>query len=185
VAVLEEGVEWQAVGVPPEEAQFLQTRQYQDTQICSIFGVPPHLVGITDRSTSWGTGIEEQTKGFVTFTLQPYLTRIEQSIGRDLLSGPERQEYFAEFLRDALVQADLSARYQAYAIGLGNGFLCPDDVREKENMNPLPDGIGQVFRGPLNMAPLGSEPEEPDSGNDAGGSSQNGNGGEDDDEATD
>jgi phage portal protein BeeE len=138
---------------------------------------------MTDRSTSWGTGIEQQSIGFVTHTLGPYLKRISQSVYRDLLTPGERRELFAEHLTAELLKGDIMSRYQAYKIGRDGGWLCPNDILEMENRNPIPDG--DIYLQPMNMAPLGSEPEEPDSGNDAGGSSQNGNGGEDDDEATD
>jgi phage portal protein BeeE len=119
----------------------------------------------------------------VTHTLGPYLTRISQSAHRDLLTPGERRELFAEHLTAALLRGDLGSRYNAYSIGRTGGWLSVNDIRDMENMNPVADGDGYLQ--PMNMAPLGSEPEEPDSGNDAGGSSQNGNGGEDDDEATD
>jgi HK97 family phage portal protein len=176
VAVLEEGVEWQAVGVPPEEAQFLETRAYQDAQICALYRVPPHMVGMTDRSTSWGTGIEQQSIGFVTHTLGPYLTRISQSAHRDLLTPGERRELFAEHLTAALLRGDLGSRYNAYSIGRTGGWLSVNDIRDMENMNPVADGDGYLQ--PLNMAPLGSEPNDPEKPDSS-------DGGEDDDEATD
>lgn len=157
VAVLEEGIEWQAIGIPPNEAQFLETRKFQEEQVCQIFRVPPHMVGITDRSTSWGTGIEQQSLGFQRFSLKPYLRRFRGTVYRDLLSGPERSTYFAEFLTNDLVSADLNARYQAYNVGRLGGWLSVNDIREAENMNPV-DGGDEYLR-PLNMAPLGSEPE--------------------------
>lgn len=156
VAVLEEGVEWQSIGIPPNEAQFLETREFQQTQICSIYRVPPHMIGIVDKSTSWGTGIEQQSIGYVTYTLGPYLTRIAQSISRDLLSQNERKTYFAEHLRAALVMGDLQTRYTAYNVGRTGGWLSVNDVREAENMNPVEGG--DTYLQPLNMALLGSEP---------------------------
>jgi HK97 family phage portal protein len=155
VAVLEEGIEWQQIGISPEEAQFLDTRKFQELEICQVYRVPPHMIGITDRSTSWGTGIEEMGIGFVTFTLLPYLTRIAQSVNRDLLGANERKEYFAEHLTAALERGDLMTRYQAYNIGRNGGWLSANDIREMENMNPIEGG--DVYLQPLNMAPAGGE----------------------------
>jgi HK97 family phage portal protein len=155
VAVMEEGVEWQAIGIPPEEAQFLETRKFQETQICQVYRVPPHLIGITDRSTSWGTGIEQQGIGFVTFTLLPYLLRISQSVSRDLLKAEERRTYFAEHLTAALERGDLTTRYAAYNTGRQGGWLSVNDIREAENLNPIEGGDGYLE--PLNMTGLGSQ----------------------------
>lgn len=162
VAVMEEGLNWQAVGMPNEDAQFLETRKFQQVDICSLLRVPPHMVGITDRSTSWGTGIEEMGIGFVNFTLMPYLQRISQSVQRDLLTPIERRDYFAEFLTAALERGDLETRYNAYNIGRNGGWLSANDIREKENMNPVAGGDEYLV--PLNMAPAG-QTEPNDGGN--------------------
>jgi HK97 family phage portal protein len=180
VAVLEEGLSWTSIGIPPEDAQFLETRKFQEGQICSIYRVPPHMVSIVDRSTSWGTGIGQQTQGFVTYCLGPYLKRISQSAGRDLLTAAERRDYFAEHLSSALVQNDLAARYSAYNVGRGGGWLSVNDIREMENMNPVEDGDGYLQ--PLNMGPLGSEPEPPKDENEE--PAKDGNNGGDDETQT-
>ncbi len=161
VAVLEEGTEWQQIGIPPEEAQFLETRKFQQTEICQIYRVPPHMIGITERSTSWGTGIEQQGIGFITFTLLPYLLRVSQSVRRDLLTVAERRDLFAEHLTAALERGDLKTRYAAYNTGRQGGWLSVNDIRESENLNPIEGG--DQYLSPLNMAPVGSEPDpEPD-----------------------
>ncbi len=159
VAVLEEGVTWQAIGIPPEEAQFLETRKFQEAQICQIYRVPPHMIGITERTTSWGTGIEQQGIGFVTFTLLPYLLRVSQSVHRDLLTPAERRTLFAEHLTAALERGDIKARYAAYNIGRNGGWLSVNDIREAENLNPVEGG--DAYLQPLNMVELGSEAEDP------------------------
>lgn len=157
VAILEEGVEWQAIGIEPERAQFLESRAFQQTEICGIFRVPPHMVGIVDKSTSWGTGIGQQTQGFVTYCLGPYLRRIGQSASRDLLTLPEQREYFAEHLSDALVINDLAQRNASWTAGRNGGWLSVNEIREAENRNPV-DG-GDTYLQPLNMAPIGSDGE--------------------------
>lgn len=157
VAVLEEGVEWQQVGIPPDEAQFLETRRFQETQICQLYSVPPHMIGITERSTSWGTGIEEQGISFIKFTLLPYLRRIAQSVTRDLMRPEEKQVLFAEHLTAALERGDIRARYAAYNTGRTGGWLSVNDIRDMENLNPLENG--DVYLQPLYMTEAGAAAE--------------------------
>jgi len=145
VAVLQEGLEWQSIGIPPKDAQFLELRQFQRTEIAMLFGVPPHMIGDTERSTSWGTGIEQQGIGFVTYTLRPWLVAIEQRIKADLFLQVERETWFAEFLVDGLLRGDAKGRAESLAIQRQNGVINADEWREIENRNPLPDGQGQVF----------------------------------------
>ena len=145
VAVLQEGLEWQSIGIPPKDAQFLELRQFQRTEIAMLFGVPPHMIGDTERSTSWGTGIEQQGIGFVTYTLRPWLVAIEQRIKADLFMEGERETWFAEFLVDGLLRGDAKGRAESLAIQRQNGVINADEWREIENRNPLPDGQGQVF----------------------------------------
>lgn len=154
VAVLEEGVEWQAIGIEPERAQFLESRAFQQTEICGMFRVPPHMIGIVDKSTSWGTGIGQQTQGFVTYCLGPYLRRIALTAGRDLLTANEQREYFAEHLSDALVVNDLAARNASWRAGRDGGWLSVNEIREAENRNPVAGG--DTYLQPLNMAPVGT-----------------------------
>jgi HK97 family phage portal protein len=152
-AVLSGGFKWKPITITPEESQFLETRGFQVAEIARMFGVPPHMVGDVERSTSWGTGIEQQNIGFVTHTLLPWLTRIEQAFTRITPNGQHMK-----FNVNALLRGDLKSRYEAYQIGLDSGFQNPDEVRGLEEMPPIPGGAGQKFRQPLNMAPLGYEP---------------------------
>jgi HK97 family phage portal protein len=151
VAILEEGMKLHEVGIPPEDAQFLQTRQFQTVEICRIYRIPPHMVGDLSRATF--SNIEEQAIEFVSHSLRPWLVRWEQAIYRDLLTPAERQTYFAEHLMDALLRGNTLSRYQAYAVGRANGWLSADDIREAENMNPIPGDYGQIYLVPLNMIP--------------------------------
>ena len=155
VAVLEEGVTWQAIGVPPEDAQFLETRKFQTVEIARLFRVPPHMIQDLERATF--TNIEHQSLDFVVHTLRPRLVRIEQAFGRDLFGVPS--ESFCEFLVDGLLRGDLASRYTAYATARNWGFLSANDIREIENMNPIPDG--DIYLQPLNMVPAGQQPEPP------------------------
>lgn len=149
IAVLEEGLTWQQVGVHNKDSQFLETREFQAEDICRWFRVPPHLVGLTSKVTSWGSGIEQLGLGFVIYTLMPWLVRWQQAISRDLILAPDK--YFVEFLVDALLRGDLKSRYDAYAIGRQWGWLSRNDVRRTENMNPIEGG--DDYLSPLNMSP--------------------------------
>jgi HK97 family phage portal protein len=149
VAILEEGMEWQSVGLPPEDMQFLQTREFTRKEIAGWFHIPPHMVGDTERSTSWGSGIEAQGQGFLTFTLMPWLVSLQQEVSRSLLTAAERTTYFVEHLTNALLKTDIQTRYQAYAQGRNWGWLSANDIRELENLNPI-DG-GDIYLSPLNM----------------------------------
>ena len=138
VAVLEEGMKFQAIGIPPEQAQFLETRKYQTEEICRIFRVPPHLVGDLERATF--SNIEHQSISFVVNTIRPWLVRVEQSINKSLFTESEKQEYFVNFVVEGLLRGDYASRMQGYAVGIQNGFMSPNDVRELENMNRIEHG---------------------------------------------
>lgn len=149
VMLLEEGMKFERVGLPPEDAQYLETRKFTVEEIARIYNVPLHMIQHLEKSTSWGTGIEEMTIGFVTYTLRPYLVQWEQELKRKLL--PDDKIHFVEFLIDALLRGKLSERYAAYAIARQWGWFSADDIREIENMNPLPDETGNVYLVPMNM----------------------------------
>lgn len=146
VAVLEEGMKFSPISVSPEDAQMIASREFSVEDVCRWFGVPPHMVGSTAKVTSWGSGIEQLSIGFVTYTLLPWLTRWEQSIRRDMIFESTRGEYFAEHVVDGLLRGDQESRYRAYMIGLTGTFLSPNDVRRLENMNPRPGG--DVYQNP-------------------------------------
>jgi len=147
--LLEEGMKFERVGLPPEDAQYLQTRQFSISEISRIYNVPLHLLQEHTKSTSWGSGIEELNLAFVNWTLQPYLTQWEQEISAKLFA--EDEPYFAEFLLTALLRGRTSERYAAYATGRQWGWLSVNDVRELENMNPIDDG--DIYLVPGNMTP--------------------------------
>jgi len=152
VAVLEEGVTYTQIGLAPEDSQFLETRQFQLNEIARIFRVPPHMIG--DLSKATFSNIEQQSIDFVTHSIRPWLVRWEQTIKMRLLSPNERKRgLFAEHLVDAILRGDIKSRYEAYAVGRQNGWLSADDIRALENMNPLPDGQGEVYLVNGNMLP--------------------------------
>jgi len=152
VMLLEEGMEFEKIGIPPEDAQFLETRRFQLNEICRIFRVPPHLVGDLERATF--SNIEHQSIEFVVHTIRPWLVRWEQALKWKLFLPSERRSFFAEFVVDGLLRGDIKSRYEAYAIARQNGWMSADDIRELENMNPLPDGQGQIYLVNGNMIPV-------------------------------
>ncbi len=156
MAILEEGMDLVPFGVPPEDAQFLETRKFQRTEIAAIMRVPPHMIGDLDRASF--SNIEQQSLDFVIYTLTPWLVRIEQRVGLQLLSAADRQRYYVEHLVEGLLRGDIASRYQAYATGRQWGWLSANDVRELENMNPVADGDAYLV--PLNMVEMGTPAPE-------------------------
>jgi HK97 family phage portal protein len=152
IAILEEGMKVETIGIPPEEAQFLETRKFQVAEIARLFRVPPHMIADLERATF--NNIEELSLEFVIYTLMPWLVRWEQAIYRDLLSEMERTQYFAKHLVEGLLRGDIKSRYEAYHIARLDGWMSGDDIRELEDMNPMPDGQGQIYLVPLNMVPV-------------------------------
>jgi len=155
--LLEEGMTWEKVGMTSEEAQFLETRKFQRNEIAMFFGIPPHMIGDIDRGTSWGSGIEQQGIGFVTYTLLPWLTNISQACDRDLLSEQAQDQYSYKFETDELTRADFLTRQQGREIQARNGVISPNEWRRMERMNPRDDGEGDSFR----AASSGSAPVLP------------------------
>lgn len=140
IAVLEEGMKFQSIGIPPEQAQFLETRKFQINEIARIFRVPPHMVGDLEKSSF--SNIEQQSLEFVKYTLDPWVIRWEQAMQRSLLLPKEKSEYFIKLNVDGLLRGDYQSRMNGYSIGIQNGFFCPNDIRELENMNLIPDEKG-------------------------------------------
>ena len=140
VAVLEEGMQYKAISLPPEDSQFLSTRQFGVNEICRIFRVPPHMVQDLEHATF--SNIEHQSIDFVVHTLTPWLVRFEQAIVKDLLLPEEQDTYFPKFNVDGLLRGDYQSRMQGYATGISNGFLSPNDCRRLENMDLIPEEKG-------------------------------------------
>ncbi|MEW5248907.1 phage portal protein [Microbulbifer discodermiae] len=149
-AILEEGTKWQQIGMSAEDAQFLETRKYQRSEIAAIFGVPPHMIADLEKATF--SNIEHQSIQFVVYSLLPWLKRIEQSIFRDLLSPIERQEYYAEHSVEGLLRGDSKARSEFYKNLFNVGALSINDLRRLENMNTIEGGDEHWLQ--LNTAPI-------------------------------
>jgi len=149
VMILEEGLKYHQVTIPPDAAQFLETRKFQIAEIARVFRVPLHMLQELDRSTN--NNIEHQSIEFVVHTIRPWLVRIEQRIRMQLLSPREkRMGYYAGFVVEGLLRGDTKSRYEAYGVALDKGWMSPNEVRKKENENPYPGG--DAYRVPLNTA---------------------------------
>jgi HK97 family phage portal protein len=135
VAVLEEGMKYQSIGIPPEQAQFLETRKFQINEIARIFRVPPHMVGDLEKSSF--SNIEQQSLEFVKYTLDPWVVRWEQSLQQALILPSEKLRVFVRFNLDGLLRGDYQSRMQGYATGRQNGWLSANDIRELEDMNRI------------------------------------------------
>jgi len=140
VAILEEGMKFETISMPNNEAQFLETRKFQVSEICRIFRVPPHLVGDLEHATF--SNIEHQSISFAVHTIRPWLVRIEQAINRSLFSEREKVHFYAQFNIDGLMRGAYKERMEGYAIARQNGWMSANDIRELENMNPIPDSEG-------------------------------------------
>lgn len=139
--VLEGGAEWKQLTITPEDAQMLESRRFSVEEICRFFGVPPHMVGHTSNSTSWGTGLEQQTLGFQKFTLRRRLKRIEQAAMKQLLSDQDRASgLVVEFNLEGLLRGDSAGRSAFYQAMTGMGAMTINEVRALENLPPIPGG---------------------------------------------
>lgn len=145
--ILEEGMDTQPLSMTAEDAQWIESRKFSRTDIAMFFGVPPHMIGDTEKSTSWGSGIEQQSIGFVTYTLEDHLTTWEETINRDLITDPS---IYARFNRKALVRGDIKTRQGFYVSMMQWGVYSPNEVRALEDENPR-DG-GDVYYDPPNTA---------------------------------
>jgi HK97 family phage portal protein len=154
IVVLGSGAKFQPIQFSQADLQMLEVRKFQVVEVARMFGVPPHLLGDVERSTSWGTGIEQQAIGFVTYSLKSWLTRVEQRVSLEVMPG----RLFAQYDINNLMRGD-SAQRAAYLTAMWNiGALNRDEIRAEEGRPPLPDGKGQEYLTPLNMAPTpGSE----------------------------
>ncbi len=143
-AVLEAGYDYQPLSANAQQAQLIESRQFAMRTIAAALRIPPHLLDPTARGTY--ANVETQSLEFLTFSLQPFLTRIEEAFTLKLFTPSERTRYFVEFLTDSLLRADTRTRYLAYKVGIEAGFLTVNEVRQRENLPPLPDTRGAAMR---------------------------------------
>ena len=145
--ILEGGLSWFQTTMSSDDAQFLDTRKFQRTDICGIFRVPPHMIADLEKATF--SNIEHMGLEFVQHTLMPYLLRIEQRINKDLIPKADRGKYFAKFNANALMRGDMKSRSEFYWKLLQAGSICPNEIRKLEDMNPRKGG--DIYLTPMNM----------------------------------
>jgi len=159
--LLEEGMKASPIAIKPEDAQLLETRKFQVNEIARLFHIPPHMIADVEKTTSWGTGIEELNIGFITHTMRPWFVLWEEELGRALLLDREQEEYFFEFDLSQLLRGDTLKQMQAWVMAKRNGIFNADEIRGWANLNPIPDGLGKEYIVEKNMTTLkGLENEE-------------------------
>ena len=136
--ILEEGLSFKPISISPEQAQFLASRQFGIEEIARIFNIPPHM--LKDLSKSSFNNIEMQSQEYVTYTLMPYLTRIEQEMNLKLFRTNELGKTFVEFNVNGLLRGDVKTRNEAYKTAIQNGYMSINEVRQKENLNSIEGG---------------------------------------------
>lgn len=152
--LLNNGLKAVPLQMNPEEAQMLESRAFSVEEVCRIFGVPPFMIGHTEKSSSWGTGIEQQKLGFLTFTLRPRLKRIEQALAKQLLSAEDRAAGVTiKFNVEALLRADSKGRAEFYNAGINGGWLTRNEARAREGLPPVKGGDTVTVQ--MQQVPLG------------------------------
>lgn len=146
--VLTEGMNFSQVSINAKDAQLLEARQFQVVDIARAFGVPPHMIGETTANTSWGSGIEAMSRGFVTYTLQPHLRRIETELNRKLF--PNNSARFVRFDREALTEGDSQAQAEYFRAalggpGTGRGWMTVDEIRQKKGLPPKGGELDEIY----------------------------------------
>jgi HK97 family phage portal protein len=171
---LEEGLKFTQLTIPPESAQFLETRKFQVIEIARFFNVPPHMIMDLERATF--SNIEQQSLGYVMYSLMPWLVKWEQAIFKDLLTPTERKKFFSRFTVAGLLRGDFKTRMEGYHIMLQDGVYNADEIREMEDMNPQNDGQGQIYYVNGNMIPKAMAGLLKGKGGDNGAKGNNGEG---------
>jgi HK97 family phage portal protein len=151
-AVLTGGFKWQGLSISPNESQFLETRKFQRSEISMMYGIPPHMIGDVEKSTSWGTGIEQQNIGAITYTFRAWTSPIESVLSSLLPHGQ-----YVRFDYNALLRGDVKARFDSYEKALHSGWLNVNEIRAREELEPIGED-GDIYLQPVNYAPLGWEP---------------------------
>lgn len=153
--VLEAGVEpatAQSIRMKPEDAQLLESRYFGIEEICRGFGVPPQLIGHTNKASSWASSLENTNMGFLTYTLRPALVRTEQAIAKSLLTPEERHIYRPKYSVEGLLRADSAGRSALHSTYVQNGIMTRNEVRALEDLPPIPGGDELTVQ--VNMTPI-------------------------------
>ena len=167
VAILENGLKFRPLTINPEDAQLLETRKFNRSEIAGIFRVPLHMIGDLEKATF--SNIENQSIDFVKFCLSPWLRRIEQAISLQLFSPNERKRYYAEFITEGMLRGDTKSRYEAYEVAIRSGWMSINEVRAIENLSPVDGGDRHYLQ--MQMVPIGKDGGDPGEGDqsDSGG----------------
>jgi len=144
------GMDIKELSLTAADAQLLETRSFQIEDIARIFGVPPFMIGQTDKTTSWGSGVEHMGIGFTKYTLQRHLVKIEQEFNRKCF---KTARHFSEFDTKGLERGDIKTRTDSYRAALGRagepGWMSVNEIRRAENMPPI-DGGDEISKGVTN-----------------------------------
>lgn len=151
--ILEQGVSTESIGINPVDAQLLESRSYSVEEIARWFGVPPWMIGHTDKGSNWGTGLEQQMISFLTFVISPITSQIQQCVNKRLLTPVQRVTLYSEFNLEGLLRADSATRAELYSKMAQNGIWTRDDCREKENL-PRMGGNAAVLTVQSNLVPI-------------------------------
>lgn len=148
--VLDKGAKFHQLSIPPEDAQFLESRSFQVSEVARMFGVPPHMLMETQKSTSWGTGIEQQSIGFVVYTLNPWLQRVEKRMTKEI----KPLKVYAKYSLEGLLRGDSAQRAAFYRAMWEIGAINSNEIRALEDRGPVEGG--DTYYRPLNMGELGT-----------------------------
>lgn len=155
VAILEEGMKFNALLMPLDDAQYIETAKLSREEIAGIFRMPPHMIGALDRATF--SNIEQQSLEFAVYTLTPYLVKWEKALAETLLLPSMQDEFYFRFNMDALLRGDMKSRYEAYAQARQWGWLSANDILDLEDRNAIENG--DIYLQPMNMIPAGTPVE--------------------------
>lgn len=150
--ILEEGLQYNNISIPPDQAQFLESRKFSVNEIARWYGVPPHLLADLERSTY--NNIEHQGIEFVIYSLMPWIRRWEDELNRKLLREEEKKDHYFKFNVNGLLRGDSKTRFEAYGLALDRGWMNIDEVRALEEMNQLPDELGKKYLVQVNRTPI-------------------------------
>jgi HK97 family phage portal protein len=166
VAIIEDGISWQDVGMNLDDAQFLETRAFQRGEAATILGVPPHLIGDVEKTTSWGTGVEEQTLAWIVFGLGDHTSRWEAESNRQLARPAYGDTHYYEFVIEALLKGRAEDRMRVWRQLFDMGVVNADYIAKRENIPVPEDGSGKVHWIPANYQRVSESPDEADAGPD-------------------
>jgi HK97 family phage portal protein len=161
VAILEDGATWKDVGIPPESAQFIETRKFAVRDVARLFGLAPYKLADLESGTVSYASVEQQAIDHVVHSLRPHIVRVEKRTRAGLfnLEQDRREGRYPRFNLAALLRGDTKSRYEAYGVGRFWGWLNVDEIRAFEEMAPLPDGLGSVYLQPSTHVPAGTDLE--------------------------